>query len=663
MSYGSKMVDVNLTKMVTVEKDNDIQVDLNKMVQGEEGVEGFCDSSVLYNNNTIQAGVPNYAGYNQNGIQGRPQALPLKNCAGNYTPNAVMTVSDDQVSFERTEGLSENPLYYRLELAKVNQTQGTTSIFAAFIISEVKEIHFISLPEKIIFFIVRIRSMKNGEDSFLLTDEQWKAKNIIDALRLHGCVFVSKRSDMRKGELMMDYINMKKQKSPLLINAKAGWSLNGNSCFFMTRAVLGSDVGLFENQNIPIITRHLQLSGEKHSQRLVIRYWERLKLVKAETGIIFSFWLHHTLLAQPMWWWSKCRMERFLYVQTEDEEDKIAKLLYAIFLQIYNPGSVSEIPAESSTKTFQRILSEFGDECPYVRLHPDGLCQYEKRLVEQNLQYIKEVVEGSLPNGESISKSPAVFTNGFCAEIPAWNVMQVRIDSEEVDVIKIEQTVRMEYVIGDYVACFVEYIMANYKELQDDIIIYKAYGEICRKDTSSEFFYIRGLYQVVGKFLKSYGLDLSQYWGTEDELVTVLQDHFAENTAEKFRDLVPEIFREKIRECLGRVNVINRKRAQGYELNPDCVYDDEDFLYFTENQIEMWIYNTEFSLDFTWNEFLHELAEMDMIVTDKQLVRTYQRSVYFPRLSEVKSSTRKTSNRKRKMIAVRKKVIYELGEE
>jgi len=567
----------------------------------------------------------------------------------------------DDLSSEREEFLFDFGTG-EIHLVKRDVIVGRTSSFAKFQVEKVETIRVYEMETLIQeAWIIHVIHCDGIRTSFLLQKDEKNYKTIIGKFTDNDCVFVSKRTVISQGELMINYLNVKIRSGVIIdIPRTAGWRLRKDSIGFYARNSLGADVCI-KNQflkelGLSIADKGLVVSGKKGTTKTLERYWEQFEALPKQAAVLCSLWLHFALLMYIIFHRFRTLPQRVLCIKVKDFN--LASMIYTIFMQVFNTRAPEKMTLEQKNSDFEERITMYKDEILPITMKKTDKNAYKKKLRADNLEYLMSFVvdDHCTPNNRYLFFAPLLFVEKFFDDLPDEKLLKMILSEAEVNTERLRKTIQKPEIIGDYIAMFTAYIQSNFEGICQTLDNIAEYGT---EDDETKVW--QGIYYIVRKFLHQNGVDIRKYWGNRDEFLETVGGCYGENSVD-YTELAPEIFRNAFRELLSEMDVVDRRVATGYQPKNELLYEDKDVLCFTR-EILLRIYENEFSDEFgSVEEVLDILEKSGMLETDSSK-GTFLKSIYFPKFKSPDGSGKADIKyKKHKMYAVRKEFIYETGE-
>lgn len=566
------------------------------------------------------------------------------------------------------EYLIENPPFNNLLICKRKGLENESFINQAFANFIITQIIIVEFPEYASLDTIYLMVLKVGieglEKVCIMNSKNFTPGRVITFLRSISISFLIDKRDSRKGELVSDYISQKlSEATSISLPFFAGWSFSNASPRFLT-----SDYEIFSSLpkdllKMPINSKKLALSNITEPTEIIASYFHRLSLLKKEATIPISLFFHMSVLRGVLDKADMWVLDKFLYLQMANSPISIEKVSQSL-LQVFNNDKGTSKILDSSFKTLLHSVLTNQDE-PFI-LRVDNLTcnNYKQKLRVSNWDMINNVcldgVKYNYGGFDITSRAPLVcISNQNIVDIPMENALSIYIERSDINIGVLQEALCTPCTMGNYINLLCQYISSNFnttiKMLSD------AWNENLQTglDTFEKNGVAYSIFMTVcdfmEKFLNHYNFSIEDFWGTRNDIESLLVDFLYQNEVSSDMEDISELFIEGLRSLVPGCTLIHRLRndpiLEGGNITLFC---DDNFLYVSEQDLRNYIIPTIIPFHITVNQLLKNLSEAEIITSDQTRIKTYLKTVYFPK---------QTPPTQKKMVAFNRTRIWSLGDD
>ncbi|MSS11313.1 hypothetical protein FYJ38_22095 [Clostridium sp. WB02_MRS01] len=566
------------------------------------------------------------------------------------------------------EYLIENTPFNSLLICKTKGLENESVMnqpFANFIITQIIIVEFPEFASlDTIYLMVLKVGTECGEKVCAMKRKDFTPGRVITFLRNISISFLIDKSDSRKGELVSDYISQKLSKATFIcLPYFAGWSFSNASPRFLT-----SDYEIFsllpkDLLKMPVNSRQLALSNITEPTEIIASYFHRLSLLKKETTIPISLFFHMSILRGVLDKADMWALDKFLYLQMTNGPINIEKVSQSL-LQVFNNDKGTSTTLDLPFKTLLRNVLTNQDEPFILRVDNPTCNNYKQKLRVSNWDMIHNVclegVKYNYDGFEITSRASLVcISNQNIVDIPMENALSIYIESSDINIGVLQEALCNPCAMGNYINLLCQYISSNFnttiKMLSDawNENLQTGLGTFEKNGVAYSIFMT--VCDFMEKFLKHYNFRIEDFWGTRNEIESLLVDFLYQNEMSSDMESIPELFIEGLRSLISGCTLINRLRDDTLlEGGNITLYCDDNFLYVSEQDLRNYIIPSIFPFHITVNQLLKSLSEAEIITSDQTRVKTYLKTVYFPK---------HTPPTQKKMVAFNRTRIWSLGDD
>ena len=566
------------------------------------------------------------------------------------------------------EYLIENTPFNSLLICKTKGLENESVMnqpFANFIITQIIIVEFPEFASlDTIYLMVLKVGTECGEKVCAMKRKDFTPGRVITFLRNISISFLIDKSDSRKGELVSDYISQKLSKATFIcLPYFAGWSFSNASPRFLT-----SDYEIFsllpkDLLKMPVNSRQLALSNITEPTEIIASYFHRLSLLKKEAAIPISLFFHMSILRGVLDKADMWALDKFLYLQMTNGPISIEKVSQSL-LQVFNNDKGTSTTLDLPFKTLLRNVLANQDEPFILRVDNPTCNNYKQKLRVSNWDMIHNVclegVKYNYDGFEITSRASLVcISNQNIVDIPMENALSIYIESSDINIGVLQEALCNPCAMGNYINLLCQYISSNFnttiKMLSDawNENLQTGLGTFEKNGVAYSIFMT--VCDFMEKFLKHYNFRIEDFWGTRNEIESLLVDFLYQNEMSSDMESIPELFIEGLRSLISGCTLINRLMDHTLlEGGNITLYCDDNFLYVSEQDLRNYIIPSIFPFHITVNQLLKSLSEAEIITSDQTRVKTYLKTVYFPK---------HTPPTQKKMVAFNRTRIWSLGDD
>ena len=414
---------------------------------------------------------------------------------------------------------------------------------------------------------------------------------------------------------------------------------------------------------MPVNSRQLALSNITEPTEIIASYFHRLSLLKKETTIPISLFFHMSILRGVLDKADMWALDKFLYLQMTNGPINIEKVSQSL-LQVFNNDKGTSTTLDLPFKTLLRNVLTNQDEPFILRVDNPTCNNYKQKLRVSNWDMIHNVcleeVKYNYDGFEITSRASLVcISNQNIVDIPMENALSIYIESSDINIGVLQEALCNPCAMGNYINLLCQYISSNFnttiKMLSDawNENLQTGLGTFEKNGVAYSIFMT--VCDFMEKFLKHYNFRIEDFWGTRNEIESLLVDFLYQNEMSSDMESIPELFIEGLRSLISGCTLINRLRDDTLlEGGNITLYCDDNFLYVSEQDLRNYIIPSIFPFHITVNQLLKSLSEAEIITSDQTRVKTYLKTVYFPK---------HTPPTQKKMVAFNRTRIWSLGDD
>lgn len=569
---------------------------------------------------------------------------------------------------DNIEYLTEDSAFNRLYVCKRKDAEEgtyTSKLFANFIITQIIVIEF---PKYLLLDTVYLMVLKVGTEELekicSIGSKDFTPNRIISLLRNAAVTFFIEKRDSRKGELICDYISYKLSKArAICLPFLAGWSFINGDAKYITADEEAFSLLPLDLSSIPVNKKRLILSHEDSTDEIITSYFHRLSLLKKEASIPISIFFHISILNGILEKANIWKLDKFLYLQGTNCQASIDKISQAL-LQVFNNDESNYKTLDSAAKPLLDNALTVQDE-PFILRLDNSLCSsYKQKLRISNWDMLNNVcLEGMEYNYNGFEIRPrsslVCISNQNIIDICMENALSIYIESSDINIDVLQEALCNPCTMGNYINLLCQYIRNNIdttiKMLSDAWRENLQTGLGTFENSGISYSIFMTVYDFLERFLDHYNLDMNDYWGTRNDVESILLDFLLQNEVSNDMACIPEFFLDGLRPLISDCKLINRLSnnimSEGSNIT---LYCDDNFLYVSEQDLRGYIIPSIFRFHITVNQLLKSLSAAEIITSDQTRVNTYLKTVYFPK---------QTPPTQKKMVAINRSRIWSLGDD